>query len=324
MSQPSTILFHGNCIDGWFSAYFAFCQLQHNGPVQLFPIAPSQPNTWPSATTMKGSDIWLLDVSVPAEARNQWMEAGAASIQCIDHHATAIEHWPADKCPIHTDCCAALQTWKHFYPDVEVPEWLHSIDRVDRWVNVTYEDRCLREYLHDIARKPVQRLMKEAFDLTYSFVYWMGANPKESLQAYCQQGRQLLAQKDAELMDLLKQGIKVTVTPDIANTWQVPHEWIGKTVFLIDTTMLTLDTTEASHLVFIHHAEVDIFINYRDKSFWTRENRTPKSMVVYSARSRTINLTEGTIFKGHPTSAGATLLHSETNAFPFRITRDLL
>ena len=128
----------------------------------MFPIAPSQSNTWPTSDVMEGTHIWLLDVSVPEHVRTEWMKSGALSVQCIDHHATAVDQWPADACPINTECCAALQTYRYFYPEAKEPEWLHSIDRVDRWVNVTYEDRCLREFLHEIARKPVQHQVADA------------------------------------------------------------------------------------------------------------------------------------------------------------------
>jgi len=57
--------------------------------------------------------------------------------------------------------------------------------------------------------------------------------------------------------------------------------------------------------------------------FYTKgQKSTMKSMVVYSARSTVahgINLTEGTIFNGHPTSAGASLVRGEAVHFPFLI-----
>ena len=45
-------------------------------------------------------------------------------------------------------------------------------------------------------------------------------------------------------------------------------------------------------------------------------NSELKTMVVYSARSTGFNLTTNTIFKGHPTSAGATLYHNSQPDLP--------
>jgi hypothetical protein len=89
----------------------------------------------------------------------------------------------------------------------------------------------------------------------------------------------------------------------------------------MNTTDVILDTTEASHLVFTKHSDISVFINYRNKVFYTKPQKgTMKSMIVYSARSSVasgINLTEGTIFSGHPTSAGASLVRGEATHFPF-------
>ena len=318
----TTILFHGNCIDGWFAAYFAYCNLQETN-VQMFPISPSQPNTWPSSDKMKGTDIWLLDVSVPESARKEWMAAGARSIECIDHHATAVDQWPVDCCPIHTDCCAALQTYRYFYPESDVPAWLHSIDRVDRWVDVTYEDRCLREFLHDIARLPVQQQISEAIEMTNQFLYNMDNHPETYLW-YINQGERQLHVKDAQLMRIIEsKGHTILIDEDRMTHWQLPATWLGRNIFLMDTTDVILDTTEASHLVFSKMPEIAVFINYRNKTFYTaKKNGVMKSMVVYSARSSVphdLNLTEGTIFRGHPTSAGASLVRGEVTHFPFKL-----
>ena len=314
----TTILFHGNCIDGWFSAYFAYHALRYNGEIQLFPIAPSQPNTWPSAETMEGTDVWLLDVSVPEHFREEWLEAGARSVSCIDHHATAIEQWPADMCPIHTECCAALQTHQHFYPDTPVPEWLHSIDRIDRWVDVSYEDRCLREFLYVIARKPVQRQMAAAFQETDQFIHCMTNYPK-TYDWYLSEGQKILIAKDASLKKILtEKGTFLTIDDELQVKWDLPQSWNGIRAFIMDNSDVALDTTEASHLIFTENTDVRVFINYRKKLFYTKgAQRVMKSMTVYSARSNGIDLTVGTVLRGNPSSAGASLVQGEASHFPF-------
>ena len=40
-----TILFHGNCIDGWMSCYIAHSSIKNYGSIRQYPIAPGQPNT---------------------------------------------------------------------------------------------------------------------------------------------------------------------------------------------------------------------------------------------------------------------------------------
>jgi hypothetical protein len=42
-----------------------------------------------------------------------------------------------------------------------------------------------------------------------------------------------------------------------------------------------------------------------------------KTAYTYSARSRGFNLTDGSVFRGHPTSAGANLIQGEAPILPF-------
>lgn len=314
-----TILFHGNCIDGWFSAYIAHSVLKNQGVVNMFPISPSQPNTWPKTTEMAGTHILLVDVSVTENYRTGWIAGGALSVNCIDHHASAVEHWPAGACPINTASCAALQTWQRFYPGVEVPFWLHHIDRIDRWDNPTYEDRCVREVLNDIAHKPVQKKMAEAFTLTEMFLANM--NTPLGVMMVINQGKIILDQKDAQLLAILGKGTFHTFTQEYITGWNLPQSWLGANVFIIDNTNITLDTTEAAHIVFLHYPQVNVFINYRKKTLYGRgADAVEKTMYVYSARSRGFNLTDGTILKGHPTAAGASLIKGEAPMLPFLLS----
>jgi hypothetical protein len=314
-----TILFHGNCIDGWFSAYIAHSVLKIIGTVKMFPISPSQSNTFPGVEEITGKHIILLDVSVVETQRNSWMNSGAISVNCIDHHASAVEHWPAGACPINTESCAAIQTWQHFYPGIAVPFWLSHIDRIDRWDNPTYEDRCIREVLNVIAHKPVQKRMDEAFALTEKFLASM--NDTMAVVEVIKQGKQILDQKDATLLGILNKGTFHTFTQEYITGWALPQSWLGANVYIIDNTNMSLDTTEAAHIVFQYYPQVNIFINYRKKTLYGREaGGQQKTMYVYSARSRGFNITEGTIFRGHATSAGASLIKGEAPLLPFLLT----
>jgi hypothetical protein len=306
-----TFLFHGNCIDGWFSAYIAHAALKYSGNIDMYPISPSQTNTWPK--NMSGTHILLLDVSVQKEYRDQWIKEGALSVNCIDHHATSIEHWP-ENCPINTESCAALQTWTHFYPTEEIPLWLHHIDRIDRWDNPTYEDRCIREVLNTIAHKPVEKKIDEAFQMTEQFL--QNVNDPDGFRAIVDHGIQILVPKDAQLKNILSGGAIHRFTEDYINGWKLPAMWFDLHVFIIDNTGITFDTTEAAHLAFEEYPHMNIFINYRKKY----DRFSKKTTYTYSARSRDFDITEGTILKGHPNAAGATLVKGEHAILPFLLT----
>ena len=313
MDIKYTILFHGNCIDGWFSAYIANRALMCD--VKMFPISPSQTDTWREAIKqMPGTHVLLLDVSVEKSHRDAWIQAGALSVNCIDHHATSITHWPADKCPIHIESCAALQTWRHFYTESDVPFWLLSIDRIDRWDNPTDEDRYIREYVNILAHKPVEGKTDEAMILTDEFL--AAVQTPVGFQHIITVGKKLLEKKDGEIMKILDSGSIHTFSEEYIHGWNLPTTWLGANVFIIDNTGITLDSTEASYLVFNNMPTVSIFINYRSRY----DKVCRKWVYIYSARSRGFDITNGTILKGHPTSAGATLSKGDIPVLPFLLT----
>ena len=310
--QHTTIGFHGNCPDGWIAAYIAFCQLQYTGPINLFAMSPNQKGTWPKKEQVAGTHVLLLDISVPLDTRQEWMAAGALSIQCIDHHASAVEHWPAEENPIDVSCCAAIQTWRRFHPHIDIPAWLHHVDRIDRWVNPTYEDRCVREILTRIAQAPVKGNYQDAFAMTHQYLFQIGT-PQGFASIYAQ-GKEILEKKDAALLALLNRGSIHLVTDAHLAHWALPEHWDGAEIFLIDTSRVSLDTTEAAHLVFEHHPTIKVFINYRKKAGMKGAHDT----YVYSARSRDFDLTSGSsILKGHRTSAGASFVTDASKVIPF-------
>ena len=109
-------------------------------------------------------------------------------------------------------------------------------------------------------------------------------------------------------------------TEEYLKGWKLPDTWLSAYVYIIDNTNIVFDTTEAAHIVFTHHPEVNIFINYRKKIVYTKGPKpVMKTLYVYSARSRGFNLTEGTIFNGHPTAAGASIYKEDVAMLPFII-----
>jgi hypothetical protein len=311
-----TILFHGNCIDGWMSTFIAYTYLKEHGSVKMFPIAPNQPNTWTHYSQLTQSHVLLLDLSLPQNTREFYLKHGALSIQCIDHHESSISHWNPQECPINTSTCAAVQTWKHYYPQQDIPYWLSAIDRIDRWDNPTEHDRYLREIFYQIARLPVQKKIPEAIQLTEQLLSQV--NNPEAITAQLQRGKEILEQKDAHLLQVLSTGSFHTFTPEYLQAWNLTPNWLGLRVFILDNTLTTIDSTEASHLVFMNYSDTNVFINYRKKTFYTKDSMpVEKTMYVYSARSKGFDLTQGSIFKGHSTAAGASLVTDEYPSIPF-------
>jgi hypothetical protein len=316
-----TVLFHGNCVDGLCCAAIAAYYLQaHCNPTMTFhAVCPSQPHTWPTAEAMAGTHILMLDVSAPADTRAAWLNAGAHCVNCVDHHETSKEHWVGvDCCPIDTDHCAAMMTHRLFYAEEETPAWLHAIDRIDRWDHPTFEDRCFREIMAGMAKLPVQGRTMEALVAFQGFM--RDVEDPERLAGMLAAGRQSLEKKDSELFALLTaHGHIVDLTAELCAAWGLGPNWVGQRMALMNNTNFVVDTTEAAHLCFEYHpAKPTLFVNYRHRVV-TRPVR--KEMIVYYGRAKAdsgFNLMEGSILRGHPTAAGATVfLGQPDTVLPF-------
>lgn len=318
-TASTAILYHANCIDGWFSAYLTHQHLIYDGdkPHRMIAITPSCPNTIPGPQELAGQHIMMVDVSVDAEIRARWMEGGALSIECVDHHEAAHVHWPAGESPIDTHECTAMQLGRRFTCDKVMPEWLQAIDRVDRWDHPTHEDRCLREMFLRIAHLPGQGKEAQALQETSTFIeLWDNAEKRAD---FIRCGEVILRQKEEALLAEFAAGRLVTVDKVSQTAWGLPSSWVGVRVFLLDTTHVTIDSTEAAHVAFQNYPDAEVFINYRRKTFRSKSaSRRSNNMIVYSARSRGFSLTgDGSMFNGHSASAGASVLVSGAKAMPF-------
>lgn len=312
------IVFHSHCIDGWFSAFIAFQHWRNwekyrdVDNVQMWPISPNQERTWPKAHRLRDDHVLLVDVTVSEAYLREW-ERKTASLYCIDHHLSAMPIW-AERlacCTLRTERCAAWLTWEAFQPGVEVPEWVAMVDRIDRWCDVTAEDRAFRELMQGIANHAAKiltasEIIYEAVEQTHAFLRYFTTPLLRPMLLL--EGHGLLADKEAATKALF--ATLPTRTIELqehhAAQWGLPPTWLGHTVFIIETTGASLDSTEAANSIFDTHDHIDLFVSYRHKRYVRRDGFEERS-IVYSVRARKetgIDLTVGDLFSGHPCAAG--------------------
>jgi hypothetical protein len=298
MDLPTlSIIYHGNCIDGWMSAYIIYTAKKSSHNINFFPISPNLSITWPKIDEIKNTDVILTDVSFSDNTPSIWRDQ-ASSFFCIDHHPSSKSlHDTYKDEVIHDDhCCAALLAWHHYFPDTSIPEWLHQINRIDLWTDVTEDDKALREILHPIAHLLVRGNENMGITETEHFIdsYSTPAGREEMIK----KGTAILRKKEAELDNLFKLGEIIEITPDLATFWGLDDHWIDKKGFVIDT-------TGAADYAMHKFDDITFFINYRMRKMY--KNGKTEYTCTYSARSRRdFDLTSDNIFAGHTTAAGAT------------------
>jgi hypothetical protein len=327
---PTTlhIVFHGNCIDGWLAAYLAqigyrMMSVSAGFPymtvadVRMWAISPSQEWTW-AMIPVKGCHVLLLDVSLPEHSLRAW-EASALSVYCVDHHVTSLPAWTGRGGPslIRTDRCATWLTWELVYPEIPPPEWVEMVDRIDRWCDVTEEDRAVRELLYPIAQMAVKGQISEAIMATQHFTFLYGFPSFREIQVG--QGKEALAAKEAAFKVTLASQPTCILEVEAAHcaAWALPASWMGQKVFIINSTGRMMDSTDAGATIFELYPEVNIFLNYRYKHYVNRKGIAEDS-VIYSVRAREgagVDLTAGAVFAGHPCAAGGSKPYEKSTAF---------
>lgn len=309
------IFYHGNCIDGWFSAFVISTALKDKyTDIRFLPISPNQPRTWPSETEMLDyvdSDIILTDVMLSTKVL-EFLKDIAKSVFCIDHHESTKKSMSAMTNAIHDiTCCATKIAWKYYNPDMEIPAWIEQINRIDMWSGVTDDDRAMREIMNPLAHHEVASV----FNKTEEFV--RRYDDPEYIKEILIKGHEALAYKDDTIRLILKMGRLVNFTEDICESWGLSKDWVYKKGFLMDTTGFVIDSTEAGYIALHDNPDANFFCNYRRKEFLDKETRKQQMAYVYSVRAKPgMDLTIDGVFKGHKTSAGANIVKG-TRPLPF-------
>ena len=121
------ILFHGNCQDGFGSAYAAWKKYGDSA----FYISCHYGQPLPTYIP-QGSTVFMIDFSGKREEMIEWNNK--YSFQVIDHHKTAEENLKGlDFAHFDMSKSGALLAWEFFHPGTEVPKLLKHISDRDLW-----------------------------------------------------------------------------------------------------------------------------------------------------------------------------------------------
>lgn len=131
MSSQKICIYHGNCADGFTSAWV----VRKVHPDAQFYAGFYQ--TPPPDVT--GKVVYMVDFSYKRPVMEE-LAKKAEKIIHIDHHDTAIKdlegfdppNFEKFYSPENTESGAML-TWKYFFPNIEVPQFIKHVDDRDRW-----------------------------------------------------------------------------------------------------------------------------------------------------------------------------------------------
>jgi oligoribonuclease NrnB/cAMP/cGMP phosphodiesterase (DHH superfamily) len=126
--KPMLCIYHGNCADGFTSAWVVRQALGEGVDYHAGVYQDAPPN-------VEGRDVLMVDFSYKRPVLEAMREQ-AASILILDHHKTAeadLQDLPGVQTVFDMNRSGARITWDHFFPDVAPPPLLLHIEDRDLW-----------------------------------------------------------------------------------------------------------------------------------------------------------------------------------------------
>lgn len=137
-------IYHGNCIDGFTSAWVVRTAIGTNKRESDFQnlgrdidfVAGVYGNAPPDVT---GKTVYIVDFSYKRPIMEEIVKK-AKKVVHIDHHDTAIRDMAGFSAPNFDSLYSyentesgAMLTWKYFFPSRPVPKFILHVDDQDRW-----------------------------------------------------------------------------------------------------------------------------------------------------------------------------------------------
>lgn len=142
----SDVIYHGNCYDGFGSAYAAWIYLGDKARYTPALYGQEPPDLQPDARVL------ICDFSYPREKLLR-LKDDVAALHVIDHHKTAQADLEGlDFCEFDMEHSGAWLTWRHFFGE-PIPEFIQYLEDRDLWRFKLPESRgvsqALRAYPFD-------------------------------------------------------------------------------------------------------------------------------------------------------------------------------
>lgn len=294
------ILFRGNTIDGWLSAYSCYVlNSTFKGQTELIPVNPKDEKSWPTEEQLSGNWISCQAVTPPQTIIHLFTKSDMVYINDPLHSQQLNNNINSKNMIYIGQGPIALSYYKGQMYSVD---FISMILRIEFWNSPSREDLAVREILHDIACLPQKyNATFAAIKQTEEFLenYYSSLESRHSI---IEIGLEKLSQKEKIIENIMSKGYIYTLDKTNIKTWNLPESWLGYNVFILNNTAYTIDTSATANHVFNTNQNISIFINYK-----TSQDVMGLTMYQFYARSRNnsnIDLTSNNLFKGLPNAAG--------------------
>lgn len=150
-----TIIYHGNCFDGFTAAYIASNAISNRDILRgetarkqdLIPMNYGDP----IPTDLVARELFILDFSFPRDIMEK-LQKDNYSIKVLDHHKTAAANCEGlDFCTFDMNRSGAGLTWDYFYPELSRPNLVNYVEDRDLWRFKLPSSREIHAYISSFA-----------------------------------------------------------------------------------------------------------------------------------------------------------------------------
>jgi oligoribonuclease NrnB/cAMP/cGMP phosphodiesterase (DHH superfamily) len=134
--QPNEIdmvIYHGNCVDGFTSAFSAYKYFTENEPTKEIIYHPASFDKPPP--DVSGKNVCLCDFTYKKNVLEDMMKK-ANKLIILDHHKTAqedLENLPEENKIFCMNHSGAYITWSYFHPNKLIPQLILYVEDTDIW-----------------------------------------------------------------------------------------------------------------------------------------------------------------------------------------------
>lgn len=129
MNKDTTVIYHGNCTDGFSAAWAAWRKL--GSSASYVPLYHKPFNLQENEHLFKNKKVFILDYSFGLETYLQICDL-AESVVLLDHHKSALlklKNCPG--CYFDLNKCGAVIAWDYFHPNEPRPKFLQLVQDMD-------------------------------------------------------------------------------------------------------------------------------------------------------------------------------------------------
>ena len=265
----SHIIYHKACPDGFGSAYIAWKVLGNSSayiPLSYYDSVPE----------ITESSILVCDFSFNYKTTIKLIKKNHKFFN-IDHHQSAFDNLSEldDKYKLFdNNHSGAYLTWKYFFPDKEVPQFIKYIEDYDLW-KFEYEET-----------KPFMLALNE---LKFNFQLWSKLEDETFLNEMIQKGKILLEYQNT-LINIVSKSVKIKIQNIGSSTYKVAY---------VNTNLFKNEI--ANKLVSETDCDFSVVYNYDDA-----KNLTKFSLRSIDSKANVSEIAQSIGGGGHRNAAGYT------------------